>query len=184
MPVNAAGSRTEPPVSVPSPATAMLPRWPQLCHPNCRPQSTIGCVGCVRRLRPMVTQQNWRDYRLICQKPTRACLPCPAPLHPHLLAAGPLVHLYAVQSCAMLEFPAVLARPATWMLSFTIIGTPCSGPRNLSYVLSASRSAAILRAPSRSKVIKQARAAFASAAASESATRVSMLIRLHIFVLE
>src|SRR5712671_4897810 len=70
--------------------------------------------------------------------------------------------------------PAVLAKPLTWMLSFTTSGTPCSGPLNLFLAAAASASRAALRAASRSKETKELRSRFFSIASASALTRSSL----------
>ncbi len=71
--------------------------------------------------------------------------------------------------------PAEFGRPATWMLSFTTIGTPCSGPAN---VLRAARVSALCAeaiARSRSKEMKALRSRFRSITSMRARTRSSLL---------
>ena len=60
---------------------------------------------------------------------------------------------------------AVFGRPATWVLSFTTSGTPCSRPTVFRATMSASARRAAAIAPLRSRVIYALRPGFASARA-------------------
>ena len=116
--------RTEPPVSVPSPATTMRAPIAAPVPDEEPPALRAAVVGIAHaRLRGRSGRSGSSPR---CRRPARACWSCPARWRRPREAAAPPAHRPSARMPFSAGVPAVLGSPATWVLSLTTIGTPAS----------------------------------------------------------
>src|SRR4029453_4947146 len=158
--------RTEPPVSEPRPAAAMRAAIALPVPPEEPPAMRVGSYAL--RAGPNAA------LLLVMPKASSCILVFPSTSAPARISFSATGALRVGTKPLSPGVPAELGRPATWMLSFTTMGTPWSGPAKLLRAARESALRAAASARSRSNVMKALRSRLPSTTSTRAFTRSSL----------